>query len=151
WAESSTVVFGELFKDTSELTSLSFAGGEPFLQTQIEPLLQLFIDRGRAPLMGLYFSTNGTVYRESLFDKLKKFAQVTLAVSLDGFGAVNDYIRFPSRFDAVWSNVLRFRDMGFALVQVDPTFQAYNALNITDLLRLCDREGLQCILGNVLL
>ena len=151
WAESPTVVFGELFHDTSHLTSLSFAGGEPFLQTQIEPLLQLFIDRRQASGMDLYFSTNGTVYRESLFEKLKQFAKVTLAVSLDGVGAVNDYIRFPSRFDAVWANVLRFRDMGFALVQVDPTFQAYNALGITDLLRLCDREGLECILSNVLL
>jgi organic radical activating enzyme len=151
WAESPTVVFGELFQDTSQLTSLAFAGGEPFMQTQIEPLLQLLIDRGRAPKMDLYFSTNGTIYRESLFAKLKQFWQVTLAVSLDGFGPVNDYIRFPSRFDAVWSNVLRFRDMGFATVQVDPTFQAYNALNITELMRLCDREGVECHLGNVLL
>ena len=151
WAESPSVLFGELFKDTSQLTSLSFAGGEPFLQAQIEPLLQLLIDRGRAPRMGLYFSTNGTHYRESLFDKLRQFGHVTLAVSLDGAGAVNDYIRYPSHWDAVWSNVLRMRDMGFATVQVDPTFQAYNALCITDLLRLCDGEGLECILGNVLL
>jgi MoaA/NifB/PqqE/SkfB family radical SAM enzyme len=151
WAESRSVVFGELFEDTSQITSLAFAGGEPFLQAQIEPLLQLLIDRGRAPLMDLYFSTNGTVYRESLIDKLKQFGKVTLAVSVDGVGAVNDYIRFPSRWDAVWQNVLRFRDLGFALVQVDPTFQAYNALAITDLLRLCDREGLECLLGNLLL
>jgi MoaA/NifB/PqqE/SkfB family radical SAM enzyme len=151
WADSPSVVFGELFEDTSQLTSLSFAGGEPFLQSQIEPLLQLFIDRGRAAQMDLYFSTNGTVYRDSLVEKLKQFAKVTLAVSLDGAGAVNDYIRFPSRWEAVWANVLRFRDLGFPLVQVDPTVQAYNALAITDLLRLCDSEGLECLLGNVLL
>jgi MoaA/NifB/PqqE/SkfB family radical SAM enzyme len=151
WAESPSVVFGELFEDTSQLVNLSFAGGEPFLQTQIEPLLQLLIDRGQAPRMGLYFSTNGTLYREPLFDKLRKFGSVTLAVSLDGTGPLNEYIRFPSHWDSVWPNVLRLRDMGFAKVQVDPTFQAYNALGITDLLRLCDREGLECILGNVLL
>jgi MoaA/NifB/PqqE/SkfB family radical SAM enzyme len=151
WADSPSVVFGELFQDTSQLTSLAFAGGEPFLQAQIEPLLQLLIDRGRAPLMDLYFSTNGTVYRESLMEKLKQFAKVTLAVSLDGVGAVNDYIRFPSRWEAAWANVLRFRDSGFALVQVDPTVQAYNLLSITDLLRRCDSEGLECLLGNLLL
>ena len=151
WSDSPSVVFGELFADTSQLTSLAFAGGEPLLQTQIEPLLQLLIDRGRAPDMHLYFSTNGTVYRESLIEKLRKFGKGTLAVSLDGAGALNEYIRFPSRWDVVWQNVLRIRDLGFAVVQVDPTFQAYNALGITDLLRLCDREGLECILGNVLL
>ena len=151
WADSRSVVFGELFADTSQLTSLAFAGGEPFLQTQIEPLLQLLIDRGRAPLMDLYFSTNGTVYRETIIEKLRRFAKVTLAVSLDGPQAINDYIRFPSRWDTVWSNVLRLRDLGFAVVQVDPTFQAYNALGIAELLRLCDREGLESILGNVLL
>jgi MoaA/NifB/PqqE/SkfB family radical SAM enzyme len=151
WAESPSVVFGELFADTSQLTSLCFAGGEPLLQAQIEPLLQLLIDRGRATLMDLYFSTNGTVYRESLIEKLRQFAKVTLAVSLDATGTANEYIRFPSRWDAVWGNTLRLRDLGFAVVQVDPTFQAYNALCITDLLRLCDREGLECILGNLLL
>jgi MoaA/NifB/PqqE/SkfB family radical SAM enzyme len=151
WADSPSVVFGELFEDTSQLTSLAFAGGEPFLQSQIEPLLQLLVDRGRAPLMDLYFSTNGTVIRESLFDKLRKFGKVTLAVSVDGVGTLNEYIRFPSRWDVVWGNVLRMRDMGFAVVQVDPTFQAYNALAITDILRLCDREGLECVQGNVLL
>jgi MoaA/NifB/PqqE/SkfB family radical SAM enzyme len=151
WAESPSVVFGELFQDTSQLTSLAFAGGEPFLQAQIEPLLQLLIDRGRAPVMHLYFSTNGTVYRESIVEKLRQFEKVTLAVSLDGPPAVNDYIRFPSRWDTVWANVLRFRDLGFPVVQVDPTFQAYNALGLTDLLRRCDGEGLECILGNVLL
>jgi glutamate-1-semialdehyde 2,1-aminomutase len=101
--------------------------------------------------MELGFSTNGTVSRESLLDKLRRFRKVTLAVSLDGYGAVNDYIRFPSRWDAVWGSVLRLRDMGFATVQVHPTFQAYNALCITELLRLCDREGLECVLSNVLL
>jgi MoaA/NifB/PqqE/SkfB family radical SAM enzyme len=151
WAESESVVFGELFEDTSQLTSLAFAGGEPLFQAQIEPLIQLLIDRGRAPWMDLYFSTNGTVYRESLVDKLRQFDKVTLAVSLDGPPAINDYIRFPSRFDAVWENVLRLRDLRFAVVQVDPTFQAYNALGITDLLRRCDQEGVECILGNVLL
>jgi MoaA/NifB/PqqE/SkfB family radical SAM enzyme len=151
WADSPSVVFGELFEDTSQLTSLSFAGGEPFLQSQIEPLLQLLIDRGRAPATHLYFSTNGTVYREGIIEKLRDFQKVTLAVSLDGPQAVNDYVRFPSRWDTVWSNVLRLRDLGFPVVQVDPTFQAYNALGITELLRLCDREKLECILGNVLL
>lgn len=151
WSESPSVVFGELFQDTSQLISLSFAGGEPFLQPQIEPLLQLLIDRGQAPRMELFFSTNGTMMRESLLEKLRGFRKVTLAVSLDGYGAVNDYIRFPSRWDAVWGSVLRLRDRGFATVQVDPTVQAYNALGLTDLLRLCDREGLECVLGNLLL
>jgi MoaA/NifB/PqqE/SkfB family radical SAM enzyme len=151
WSDSSSVVFGELFADTSQLTSLAFAGGEPFLQAQIEPLLQLLIERGRAPAMDLYFSTNGTVIRESLIEKLRQFGQVTLAVSVDAVGELNEYIRFPSRWDVVWGNVLRMRDMGFAVVQVDPTFQAYNALAFTDLLRLCDREGLECNQANVLL
>jgi MoaA/NifB/PqqE/SkfB family radical SAM enzyme len=151
WAESPSVVFGELFQDTSQLVSLAFAGGEPFLHPQIEPLLQLLIDRGRAPRMDLYFSTNGTVLRESLVEKLRQFGQVILAVSLDAVGAVNDYIRFPSRWETVWTNTLRMRDLGFAVVQVDPTVQAYNALCLTDLLRLCDSEGLECGLGNLLL
>src|SRR4030095_14783278 len=73
WADSPSIVLGDLMKEGNLVAHLSFAGGEPFLQPQIEPLLQALIDRGRARYMTLYFSTNGTVFSESLVEKLRAF------------------------------------------------------------------------------
>lgn len=151
WADSPSIVLGDLLKEGNVVAHLSFAGGEPFLQPQIEPLLQVLIDRGRAPHMTLYFSTNGTVFSQSLVEKLRAFQKVTLAVSLDGVGPLNDYVRHPSRWEQVTGNLRRMQELPWLGLEVDPTVQAYNALAITSLLRWCDERGLRCIPNNVLL
>jgi glutamate-1-semialdehyde 2,1-aminomutase len=101
--------------------------------------------------MALYFSTNGTVFSSSLVEKLRPFREVTLAVSLDGVGALNDYVRHPSRWDQVTANLRRMQELPWLRLEVDPTVQAYNALSLTSLLRYCDAEGLSCLVNNVLL
>jgi MoaA/NifB/PqqE/SkfB family radical SAM enzyme len=151
WADSPSVVLGDLLKEGNVIGHLSFAGGEPFLQPQIEPLLQALIDRGRAPHMTLYFSTNGTVLSSSLVEKLQAFKGVTLAISLDGMGALNDYIRHPSRWGQVTANLRRMQELPWLTLEIDATVQAYNALSITSLMRFCDAQGLRCIPNNVLL
>ena len=46
-----------------------------------------------------------------MLDYLEKFKAVTLAVSVDGLGARNDYIRFGSDFDEVIANIKTAREM----------------------------------------
>jgi len=150
WADSPSVLFEDVFKEPNVIEAISFAGGEPLLQPQIHPLLQLLIDRGRASSMTLYFSTNGTIFSPALVDKLQRFKQVTLAVSMDGMGALNDYIRHPARWSHVTENIRRMRELPWLRVEIEPTLQAYNALKITDLLRFCDEQGLSYTLSNVL-
>jgi glutamate-1-semialdehyde 2,1-aminomutase len=101
--------------------------------------------------MTLYFSTNGTVFSEPIIEKLRAFREVTLAVSLDGLGALNDYVRHPSRWDQVIANLRRMRELPWLRLEVDPTVQAYNALSLTSLLRYCDDLGIRCVPNNVLL
>ena len=151
WSDSETVLFGEVFRDVDELEAIAFAGGEPLLQRQIEPLLEFLIARGRAPSMRLFISTNGTVFRESLMEKLSRFQKVVLALSLDGVGALNDYIRFPARWDVILGNLAAMKRWEGIQLRVDPTVQAYNVLGLADLLRFCDAEGVEVSLSNILL
>jgi glutamate-1-semialdehyde 2,1-aminomutase len=151
WAESPSVLLGEVLREGNVVRHISFAGGEPLLQPQIEPFLQTLIDRSAAEHMTLYFSTNGTVFSTSLVEKLQRFQKVTLAVSIDGLGALNDYIRHPSRWDQLMGNLRRMQALRWLDLEIDPTVQAYNALSLTSLLRFCDAEGLRCIPNNVLL
>jgi len=151
WSDSETVVFGEVLREVDELEAIAFAGGEPLLQRQIEPLLEFLIARGRAPSMRLFISTNGTIVRESLMEKLARFGTVVLALSVDGVGPLNDYIRYPARWDALVSNLGAMRRWPGIRLRVDPTVQAYNILGLADLLRFCDAEGLEVSLSNILL
>lgn len=151
WSDSETVLFGEVFREIDQLEAIAFAGGEPLLQRQIEPLLDFLIARGRAPFMRLFVSTNGTIVREALMEKLARFGTVVLALSLDGVGPLNDYIRYPARWDALVGNLAAMRRWPGIRLRVDPTVQAYNILGLADLLRFCDTEGLEVSLSNILL
>jgi glutamate-1-semialdehyde 2,1-aminomutase len=145
------VVFGEVFRNVDELEAIAFAGGEPLLQKQIEPLLEYLIQKGRARHVRLFISTNGTYFRTSLMEKLDRFQEATVAVSLDGVGPLNDYIRFPARWDEIVANVASMRTFRNIRLRVDPTLQAYNVLALPDLLRYCDGQGLSVSLSNILL
>jgi uncharacterized Fe-S cluster-containing radical SAM superfamily protein len=151
WSDSESVLFGEVLREPDGLEAIAFAGGEPLLQKQIEPLLEFLIARGRAPFMRLFISTNGTIVRESLMDKLACFATVVLALSLDGVGPLNDYVRYPARWDALLANLEAMRRWPGIRLRVDPTVQAYNILGLAELLRFCDEEGLEVSLSNILL
>src|SRR6185436_5759319 len=103
------------------------------------------------PSMRLFVSTNGTVFRKSLMQKLSRFQKVVLALSLDGVGPLNDYIRYPARWDVILANLSAMKRWTGIELRVDPTVQAYNVLGLADLLRFCDAEGLEVSLSNILL
>jgi sulfatase maturation enzyme AslB (radical SAM superfamily) len=150
WSDSESVLFGEVFRDVDGLEAIAFAGGEPLFQKQIEPLLEFLIRKGRAPRVRLFVSTNGTFFRTSLMEKLDQFQEATMAVSLDGVGSLNDYIRYPARWPAIVANIGSMRSFPRIRLRVDPTLQAYNLLGLVDLLRFCDGEGLEVSLSNIL-
>lgn len=150
WSDSESVVFGEVFRSVDELEAIAFAGGEPLLQRQIEPLLDFLIRKGRAPHIRLFISTNGTLFRASLMEKLNGFQEATVAVSLDGVGPLNDYIRFPADWGEIVANIASMRRFPGIRLRIDPTIQAYNVLGLADLLRFCDAERLAVSLSNIL-
>ena len=81
----------------SELKVLQFTGGEPFINQEMWGFIDHIIAIGEAEHIHLKFNTNFTVFNEKIFNKLKKFANVTLLLSLDGTENVFEYIRFPGK------------------------------------------------------
>lgn len=91
--------------ETKNLNRLHFMGGEPLLNRRFEPLLDYLIDKNRNKDVSISFVTNGTLYRQSLIDKLKKFKSCDIEVSLESFDRTNDYIRQGSKYEDVIKNV----------------------------------------------
>jgi MoaA/NifB/PqqE/SkfB family radical SAM enzyme len=100
--------------------------------------LRRLVDGGAAANIDIVVNTNGTWIDEEWLELLGHFRTSLIAVSIEGVGRWNDYIRFPSRFEDVLASIPRFRAVPRARVMVSSTFQAYNALSYTKLLELCD-------------
>jgi glutamate-1-semialdehyde 2,1-aminomutase len=150
WSQSEQVVFDEVFNHPESLRWVHFSGGEPLLHRSFLAIVQKLVDGGHASHIRVYINSNGTVYSPRLSSLLKEFSSVELAVSLDGIGKLQEYIRPPSKWDTVCRNVFAFHNDGIP-VSVRPTVQAYNVFDLLELARWCETNGLPFFLDNVLM
>jgi molybdenum cofactor biosynthesis enzyme MoaA len=91
-----------------------FTGGEPFLNRDMVPILELTLQYGPATVL-----TNGTVFKEDWLERLRRADAASaysleFRVSIDGFSAAdNDPIRGPGSFDRALHGVRQLVAYGF--------------------------------------
>jgi hypothetical protein len=93
--------------DLSALTFLKVIGGEPFMeQRRIVNLINGIDYENKLSFM---VNTNGTIIPSpEMRNIIEKCKQSTIFVSLDGLGTVNDWYRWPSKFNEVIENMKVF-------------------------------------------
>lgn len=127
--------WNEVIASIPNLRKVYLTGGEPTLIENNYRFLQACVESGYAKQIFLMFNVNGTNIQPRFLEVLKHFEFVLINVSIDGFGAVNEYIRHLSRWESVDRN---FRSLlkaeGNIQIGVTPVIQSYNILYLTDLL-----------------
>ena len=109
---------------------------------EVLSMMRHLVDTGAASNITLWTITNGTVMNEEYLELSQHFKSSDLMLSLDGINSVNDYIRFPSKLDVIDRNITRFKQVKNTDVFVNMTVQAYNVLNIVDLINYCFRNNI---------
>tara|TARA_R110001606_G_scaffold135407_2_gene272433 strand:+ start:41 stop:1393 length:1353 start_codon:yes stop_codon:yes gene_type:complete len=113
-----------------------FVGGEPTLHERHYEILQKIIDDGRAKDVKLQYNTNLTNIQDRFISLTNQFREVELAVSIDGYGELNDYIRYPSEWKTIQHNLDRLtNEMSSLTLAIDLTLMSLNALRYLD---VCD-------------
>lgn len=115
----------DLPKITKNLLELKLVGGEPLLAKGTYRILKLFQDP-RNTIVRII--TNGTHVPDKILPLLQNFKKVVINISIEGVGAINDYIRYPSK----WSNILE-NEKKLASVGETTFVSTINAMNITKL------------------
>jgi len=116
--------------------TINFQGGEPFLIPEHHVILQKIVDLGLSDRIGLSYNTNLTLLPPELLRLWRKFKSVHLNVSLEGYGALNEYIRHPScwrKIDKHFHVLDKLRRFVPLEIEVHTVFQALNVLGLTDL------------------
>jgi MoaA/NifB/PqqE/SkfB family radical SAM enzyme len=123
---------------------LILAGGEPLLIKEGFAFVRACCETGEASHIRLRYHTNGTVFPEQMVPYWEQFEQVHFMVSIDGIGAVADYVRHPSDWDAIEANVRRLDGLGEnTLTNFHFTTHALNVYRMLDVLDWADRSGLR--------
>ena len=83
----------------NNLKYLHFIGGETVITPGFKKILQALVDHNLAKNITVGFTTNLTVWSDSVIDLLKQFHQVHLGMSVEALTPINDYVRFPSKLE----------------------------------------------------
>ena len=113
-------------------------GGEPFLSKDFLEIVDFAIEKDFAKNITLKITTNGTKFSKTILDKFKNFKGVDMNISIDGFGEVYDYIRFPFSWEQLDKRLLELKNYNFN-IEFSCVVQAYNWLNLDQLANACKR------------
>ncbi len=120
-----------------QLEKLHFAGGEPLIIPRALDFLAQVIAAGRAQDIVLSYVTNLTTLPDRVTTLWPAFREVKLVVSLDGYDALNTFIRFPANWQRIDTHlralIERSADYNCTKITVNTTVQAYNVLHLAEL------------------
>ena len=117
------------------VVKLYFTGGEPTLIERVYWIMEKCVELGIAQNIELVFNSNMTNIKPRFIELVEKFKKVLMCISVDAHGALNEYIRGASHWEAVDKNVkLYCESKVVGSLLFSPVIQVYNILNITELL-----------------
>lgn len=127
------IFWDELSKYKSQIRLLYIVGGEPMLVHEHFDFLEDCINIGVAEDIRLEYNTNLTVIPVRVVNIWKEFKEIRFGVSIDGYGKVNDYIRWPSKFSTIEKN-LRIIDNADSnyMIRIAYTVSVYNILHLPE-------------------
>lgn len=122
----------ELVADTVE--EIYLTGGEPTIIKEQHKLLDYYINKGTAHKIRLKYNTNLTNIPEELVKKWKHFKKIQLNCSIDAYGKLDRYIRYPSDWATIDKNFKMIRKHPNVNIEIHCTVQMYNILRLHEFL-----------------
>lgn len=126
--------------DTSKLTEIRMHGGEPFMSKKSEDFFKTIIQSGRISEVSVVTPTNGMIEPSgALLETLQQCGMLSLMVSIDAYGDLNDYFRSKSDFKTVIKNLdffyslIETRKPGTTIIGVSTTVNVYNVNKLREL------------------
>ena len=94
------------------LSYLHFLGGETLITPGFKKILTALVTAGIAADLVVGFTTNLTVWSDTVVELLKQFKQVHLGMSIETLTVVNDYVRYPSNINSTIECMNRWVKLG---------------------------------------
>ena len=120
-------------KMAPNLRRLYISGGEPTLIRAYEKVLEYLVNIDNTDLE-LSLTINLTKVSKKFLALLKKFSNVEVSCSIDGFQLANNYIRYPSKWPVISKNFETLRqNLPQANIVIYSVYSIYNSFSLMDL------------------
>jgi len=147
WHKQNPVFWEQFYEQMPNMQQIYFAGGESLIIEEHYEILEEAIRQGIAKDLELRYNSNGVEWREDLFDLWKEFKLVRFHYSVDSIKQMNNYIRYPSKWDRTREvfHILDKETSNNVEVTVACAVQALNIYYIPDFIRWKLEEGFEKI------
>tara|TARA_X000000950_G_scaffold289358_1_gene412313 strand:+ start:16538 stop:17833 length:1296 start_codon:yes stop_codon:yes gene_type:complete len=136
WYKMDSVFWKDLEDKLDKVENLYIIGGEPTINSEFKSFLEMCVKTGHSERINLRFNTNGQTTANELKPLYRRFKTALIHLSMDGVGAYNDLIRYPS----TWEDYLQKLDYWNTMpdnvkVTIDCTVSVLNVFHIPDLIK----------------
>jgi MoaA/NifB/PqqE/SkfB family radical SAM enzyme len=97
----------EMYAQIPNLKQVYFAGGEPLMIKEHKMFLEEIIRQGYADKILIRYNTNGLLISDDIIELWKHFKLVKVGFSIDALADRNYYIRYPSDWETIKTNLHR--------------------------------------------
>jgi MoaA/NifB/PqqE/SkfB family radical SAM enzyme len=147
WSEAPELL-DEIADLSGNVSCIYLAGSEPTINRTYLAWAERLADEGRAARIDLIMTTNLTNASQQFLAMLSKFRSVEMWVSVDGYDAVYEYVRYPARWRSLVANLGKVRaarpDMDLHVACV---LQALNLASIADLIAWASQPDVRLPVG----
>jgi radical SAM protein with 4Fe4S-binding SPASM domain len=126
------------------LKHINFLGGEPLFNNKYYQILDRLIQSGRSKDISIQFNTNLLALQDKNLDLWKNFKSVRGNISCDGIESVNEYVRYPGKWNKFTRNLDKIiawqKELGGyekLALQIHSTMSSLTWLNLGDLFNWC--------------
>ena len=130
---SKNKTWDSLIEVANTIEEIYLTGGEPTLALEQYKLFDILIEKDLARSIKLKYNTNLTNIPKKMIEYWSKFKKIQINASIDAYGDLNRYIRYPTAWVSVEKNMDKFVEMPNVEVQLHCTVQTYNILNLNQL------------------
>lgn len=141
----------KLFDCVSKSARIYFTGGEPSIVKGCLRFLQRLIDEGYNETVILEFNSNFQTSNPKFIDLLSHFPKGLMMPSIDAIGIRAEYIRHPSNWERIESNIKLFKEKCPTWkIHFSPTISILNIFYLDELMKYCIQNNYECMFGNIL-
>lgn len=138
----------DIVKNNKNLRHLKLLGGEPFLDNMLITTLKN-MDKKIKENLTLVITTNGSVDIASTLASIGKFKHITVNISLEGIGKVQEFARAGSNWKTLEKNILNTLDKKICQTIIWHTLQTSTVLGFESLLQWCKKHSIELSCGIV--
>ena len=126
----------QIESNIQNIEHIYFAGGEPLLIQRHYDFLEKCVNEDHACHITLEYNTNLTTLPPRVINLWTQFKQVRVGISIDGYGDVFEYQRYPAKWDKVYNNILKMDRMPHNIESWFAfTVSAYNVEHLPDFMK----------------